>query len=587
MRPGGSEATDATDSTQRPAHALVPDKAEPYSVGPRVVKLIGGMILGKSATERENSILAMWHKIVNTLQECALQTVPSQDHDYEDLNVEHAQLLVYMFHSLTLMQKKSVVETLSISDRKKAMTLAPHQLMLTTRLMLLLEYLMRHLYDAPQSLLQQIKSRIYCEVPYIEQAYRRLSHDETSMRPKFYALTNSEINNQENPKFDGLACNFVLGTPHKLKYPLLLDALLALLNTACVCDNELNQASPVALSAAHYCFQTAWRLVISMPPATPHMDKLALGTGAALPSPLPLHAVVWAPRADNKKVVCAGKDLEALMEVPNNPSEQAVWIARLKVCSTFGPLGNAAGSTPPPAIGAWLRAHLPTNGFYTAHIIPSESAVLNLVSSHCELISANPKYSIGMSLMMLAYSAAKLLEIGATRLVDNTELMKKTIDLVLPALTDGRLEFIAEPLGGTLNVLIPQVNKAEQLIHEHIIRTTYPVMVENLQPSTEKTLRHMVKYWEKILERPPGRMAYESVFIDSTTYSLGKILLSAQNARPTYSERVIKLFIKIFNSCETADHLNSALCISICTFIGVADQQKLASFMNQICFGPP
>ncbi|KOB59232.1 putative ubiquitin protein ligase E3 component n-recognin 4, partial [Operophtera brumata] len=262
------------------------------------------------------------------------------------------------------------------------------------------------------------------------------------------------------------------------------------------------------------------------------------------------------------------------MEVPNNPSEQAVWIARLKVCSTFGPLGNAAGSTPPPAIGAWLRAHLPTNGFYTAHIIPSESAVLNLVSSHCELISANPKYSIGMSLMMLAYSAAKLLEIGATRLVDNTELMKKTIDLVLPALTDGRLEFIAEPLGGTLNVLIPQVNKAEQLIHEHIIRTTYPVMVENLQPSTEKTLRHMVKYWEKILERPPGRMAYESVFIDSSTYSLGKILLSAQNARPTYSER-------------TADHLNSALCISICTFIGVADQQKLASFMNQICFGPP
>lgn len=60
--------------------------------------------------------------------------------------------------------------------------------------------------------------------------------------------------------------------------------------------------------------------------------------------------------------------------------------------------------------------------------------MLNLVSSHCELISANPRYSIGMSLMMLAYSAAKLLEIGATRLVDNTALMKKTIDLVVPAL---------------------------------------------------------------------------------------------------------------------------------------------------------
>lgn len=39
-----------------------------------------------------------------------------------------------------------------------------------------------------------------------------------------------------------------------------------------------------------------------MPPATPHMDKLQAGTSADLPSPLPLHAIVWAPRADGKKL---------------------------------------------------------------------------------------------------------------------------------------------------------------------------------------------------------------------------------------------------------------------------------------------
>ncbi|KAF9412274.1 hypothetical protein HW555_009165 [Spodoptera exigua] len=719
----------------------------PLQVGPRVVKLLGGMVLSKQAAERENSILAMWHKIVNTLQECALQAQPSQDHDYEDLNVEHAQLLVYLFHSLTLMQKKSVllmtsnaiikvVETLAISDRKRAMNLAPHQLMLTTRLMLLLEYLMRHLYDAPQTLLQQIewnlviapglaqptteanangnktttngqpKSRIYCEVPQIEQAYRRLSQDETSMRPKFYALTNAEINNQENPKFDGLACNFVLGTPHKLKYPLLLDALLALLNSACLCDNSQYHGSPAALAAAHYCFQTAWRLVISMPPATPHMDKLQAGTAADLPSPLPLHAVIWAPRADNKKVfnpwlkdalvkqgmytqyaenllagvsascdnikytawlasetikhlkqnitanglpslldviscdsalvrfkVCladsstpseahqfmpdlldlletvldccrlsAGLELEGLMESSSNPSDIAVSKAHLQVCGTSGPVGNAAGSTPPPALGAWLRAHLPPNAaaaldrltttpslacmnlaFYASHIIPSESAVLALVSAHCELITANTKYSIGSSLMMLAYSAAKLLEVGASKLADNPELMKKTLDLIIPALMDGRLEFMSEPLAATLNTLVPQVQKAEQLIHEHIIKTTYNVLVEHLQPSTEKTLRHMVKYWEKILDRPAGRLAYEKVFADNSGYSLGKILLSAPNARNPYAERVIKLFIKIFSGCE--NDLNSNLCVSVCKFIGVADQQKLSTLLAHICLG--
>lgn len=72
------------------------------------------------------------------------------------------------------------------------------------------------------------------------------------------------ISVQENPKFDGLACNFVLGTPHKLKYPLLLDALLALLNSACVCDNPQYQSSPTALAAAHYAFQTSWRYEIEI-----------------------------------------------------------------------------------------------------------------------------------------------------------------------------------------------------------------------------------------------------------------------------------------------------------------------------------
>lgn len=60
----------------------------------------------------------------------------------------------YYFHS-------QVVETLAISERKKSMTMASHQLMLTTRLMLLLEYLMKHLYDAPQTLLQQV-TRVLC-----------------------------------------------------------------------------------------------------------------------------------------------------------------------------------------------------------------------------------------------------------------------------------------------------------------------------------------------------------------------------------------------------------------------------------------
>ncbi|CAG4926444.1 unnamed protein product [Colias eurytheme] len=721
----------------------------PLQVGPRVIKLCGGMVLARAAADRENSVLVMWHKLVSTLQDCALQAAPPHDHDYEDLNVEHAQMMVYLFHSLTLMQKKSVllmtanaiikiVETLGINDRKRAMNLAPHQLMLTTRLMLLLEYLMKHLYDAPQTLLQQIewnlviapglaqpsfdastsemktttdsgqmKTRIYCEVPFIEETYRRLSQDETSMRPKFYALTNAKINNQENPKFDGLACNFVLGTPHKLKYPLLVDALLALLNSACVCDNPNNRTSLPALAAAHYCFQTAWRLVISMPPATPHMDKLQAGTTADLPSPLPLYALIWAPRADNKKVfnpwlkdalvkqgmytqyaenlltgVSASCDnikytawlasetikhlkqnllpsglpslidviscdsalarlkvclvdastaseahpfvphlldlletileccrLSATMELDNaeegapTESESAVSSVLFQVCGNSPAVAAVCGmGASPPELWAWLRAELPPNvatllDMYAAppsiaeanfsnHIIPSESAVLHLVSFHCVLMSGNPKYSIGTSLMMFAYSAAKLLEVGSSKIADSVELTRKTLDLIIPALTDGRLEFLAEPLAATLNAIVPQAVKAEEIIHEHILRTTYPVLCDHLMPTTEKTLRHIVKYWEKILDRQAGRAAYEAVFVEDTDFVLGKILLSAPNARNPYTERVIKLFIKIFAGCETTE-MSRGLCVGVCKFIGVADQQKLIALLGHICsYGP-
>lgn len=69
-------------------------------VGPRVVKLLGGMVLSKPAAERENCILAMWHKIVNTLQECALQPQPSQDHDYEGL-YSHINLVKTELNSTT------------------------------------------------------------------------------------------------------------------------------------------------------------------------------------------------------------------------------------------------------------------------------------------------------------------------------------------------------------------------------------------------------------------------------------------------------------------------------------------------------
>lgn len=65
---------------------------------------------------------------------------------------------------------------------------------------------------------------------------------------------------------------------------------------------------------------------------------------------------------------------------------------------------------------------------------------------------------------------------------------------VITTQTDARLQFLLDPLAATLNALVPQTNKAEQLLLEHMLKTTYAVLVDHLQLSTEKTLGLMVRW---------------------------------------------------------------------------------------------
>jgi E3 ubiquitin-protein ligase UBR4 len=74
--------------------------------------------------------------------------------------VEHAQLLLFLFHALNLMQKKSVILlTAGGVIRCSEIVNQPmcdSQLLHLSRLLLLLEYLTKHLYDAPPALLEQV-----------------------------------------------------------------------------------------------------------------------------------------------------------------------------------------------------------------------------------------------------------------------------------------------------------------------------------------------------------------------------------------------------------------------------------------------
>lgn len=65
-------------------------------------------------------------------------------------------------------------------------------------------------------------------------------------------------------KFFWQACNFILGTPDKLKYPQLVDALLKLLSVVDLSVPVAGVSAPnfTALCAMQYCFSLSWRWVL-------------------------------------------------------------------------------------------------------------------------------------------------------------------------------------------------------------------------------------------------------------------------------------------------------------------------------------
>lgn len=79
-----------------------------------------------------------------------------------DLNVEHAQLLLFLFHALQLMQKKAVLLNVATALVQVAPVIKSpmkdHQLLHLSRLLLIFDYLMKNLYEAPQTLIEQVST---------------------------------------------------------------------------------------------------------------------------------------------------------------------------------------------------------------------------------------------------------------------------------------------------------------------------------------------------------------------------------------------------------------------------------------------
>lgn len=268
----------------------------------------------------------------------------------EDLNVEHAQLLLFLFHSLQLMQKKAILllcaQTL-IRAAQAAFSIIPlhdTQLMLLSRILILLEYLIKNLYDAPAAMLEQIQfnllsstglapkpgddgtgatgatppsaTRMFNHCRELEECFRRYGSEEEggcNIRPRFYLLCGTDAstgtgscsgNSLDLPKLDGLACSFLLAPSDSFKYSALYGAILNVLHVVHQCEFHSvrkDKRDYSALCAVQYCFSAAWRLVQCLPPSVSVMETLStVPQGVEMEPSALLHALLWGPRAAHK-----------------------------------------------------------------------------------------------------------------------------------------------------------------------------------------------------------------------------------------------------------------------------------------------
>lgn len=230
----------------------------PLQLGCRALNLVGQILMlrtqsGKS--DGETTIVIVWERFLNAMG----QQILCDGVEPVDVNVEHLQLLLFLFHSLQLLQKKTVLLKLCekivsiVIDGNRKYTvyrgrkcyLISIQLILfhfsrlgrhppthLARLLQIFEYMMKHFYEPPVALLEHVVANIcplnsnfdssvksskggpilagakrYFPCPETEDVYRMNVPyaEQKKMKPFFYHIIPTDISTaHEVPRLDGL-----------------------------------------------------------------------------------------------------------------------------------------------------------------------------------------------------------------------------------------------------------------------------------------------------------------------------------------------------------------------------------------------
>lgn len=153
----------------------------PLHHGIRSLSILAHIMLLSLKKEQEDikldlnsTTIQIWRGFINKLSQAALSfkgdyvSFNEECPDFhEDLNVEHAQLMLFLFHHLKLLQRKHVFSLVGtalndISTKLNAnrCSISAAQMLFIGRLLHLFEYMCKNLYDTPGYLFDQVNHNL-------------------------------------------------------------------------------------------------------------------------------------------------------------------------------------------------------------------------------------------------------------------------------------------------------------------------------------------------------------------------------------------------------------------------------------------
>ncbi|KAM5132251.1 E3 ubiquitin-protein ligase UBR4 [Mantella aurantiaca] len=296
----------------------------PLYIHPQSLSVLSRLLLlwqHKASVQGEPDVpecLRVWERFVGTLKQNALQGVVPGDTD--DVNVDHLQLLLLIFHNLTDAGRQTIlmlcVQTLQdLANNLEAQL--PGVPLLLGRLLLVFDYLLHQYSKPPLYLFEQVQynlltpplgsgaaqegsgrnSPIYYGFKEVEENWTKHCTSDNAPQPRFYSILTQEASEDDLHRLDSEVCDVLFS--RVVKYDDLYTALISLLAAGSRLDtlrrNENKSITALEACALQYHFLILWRILGILPPSRHYMKQLSQNVSGPSECEI-LHTLRWASR---------------------------------------------------------------------------------------------------------------------------------------------------------------------------------------------------------------------------------------------------------------------------------------------------